>query len=124
MTAYALERRMDWEVTLDRFLGPPLQILAILVAAVVGRWLLQRLIRAIVAQASERHAQRLRRLPGRAGDILADASGLAHERYVQRTQTLGAVLRSIVTIAVSSIALLTIMAVLNIPLGPGYFPQL
>jgi len=109
---------MDWEVTLDRFLGPPLQILAILVAAVVGRWLLQRLIRAIVAQASERHAQRLRRLPGRAGDILADASGLAHERYVQRTQTVGAVLRSVVTIVVSTLAVLTIMATVGVPLAP------
>jgi len=105
-------------VTLDRFLGTPLQIVGILVGAVVGRWLLHRLIRSAVDRASERHAERLRLLPGRAGDILANASGLAHERYVQRTQTVGAVLRSVVTVVVASLAVLTIMATFGVPLAP------
>ena len=113
MTAYPLIASPgEWLVTLDRFLGPPLQIGGILVGALVGRWLLHRLIRSAVDRASERHAERIRLLPGRAGDILADASGLAHERYVQRTQTVGAVLRSVVTVVVASLAVLTIMATL------------
>lgn len=109
---------MDWYEAVDQFIGPPLTILGIVVGAVIVRWLLHRAINRVVKTASARHAERTVLLPGRAGTLLASASGLAHERYVQRTQTLGAVLRSIVTIAVSSIALLTIMAVLNIPLGP------
>lgn len=40
------------------------------------------------------------------------------ERYVQRTQTVGAVLRSVVTIVVSTLAVLTIMATLGVPLAP------
>lgn len=119
MTAYPLIASPgEWLVTLDRFLGPPLQIGGILVGALVGRWLLHRLIRSAVDRASERHAERIRLLPGRAGDILADASGLAHERYVQRTQTVGAVLRSVVTVVVASLAVLTIMATLGVPLAP------
>ncbi len=119
MTAYPLiPSPGEWLVTLDRFLGTPLQIVGILVGAVVGRWLLHRLIRSAVDRASERHAERLRLLPGRAGDILANASGLAHERYVQRTQTVGAVLRSVVTVVVASLAVLTIMATLGVPLAP------
>ena len=46
MTAYPLIASPgEWLVTLDRFLGPPLQIGGILVGALVGRWLLHRLIR-------------------------------------------------------------------------------
>ncbi len=119
MTAYPLIASPgEWLVTLDRFLATPLQIVGILVGAVVGRWLLHRLIRSAVDRASERHAERLRLLPGRAGDILANASGLAHERYVQRTQTVGAVLRSVVTVVVASLAVLTIMATFGVPLAP------
>jgi len=109
---------IDWTVAAERFLGTPLQILAILLVAVIGRWLLHRLINSVVGRAGERHADRLRRLPGRAGEILADASGLAHERYVQRTQTVGAVLRSVVTVVVTTLAVLTIMATLGVPLAP------
>ena len=92
-------------------------IVGILVGAVVLRWLMHRLIKRIVRTATERHAARTAAEGGRTAALLA-ASGLAHERYVQRTETMGAVLRSIVTIAVTTIAVLTIMATLNIPLGP------
>ncbi len=119
MTAYrAVDVPTEWLVTLDRFVGPPLQILGILVAAVVGRWLLHRVIGTAVRRASERHAERVRLLPGRAGTMLAQASGLAHERYVQRTQTVGSVLRSVVTVVVSTLTILTIMATLGVPLAP------
>jgi small conductance mechanosensitive channel len=95
-----------------------MQIIAILLTAIVGRWMLHRLIRSVVRRASEQHEARRRLLPGRAGEVLADASGLAHERYVQRTQTVGAVLRSVVTVVVASLAVLTIMATIGVPLAP------
>jgi len=109
---------VDWGLALDRFVGTPLQIVGILVAALVARWLLHRLISSVVRRATDRHAERARLLPGRAGEILADAAGLEHSRYAQRTQTMGAVLRSIVTVAVSALALLTILATLGVPLAP------
>lgn len=107
----------SWAALFDRFVGPPMVIVGIAVGAIVVRWLLHRLIKRIVRTATERHAARAAAEGGRTAALLA-ASGLADERYVQRTETMGAVLRSIVTIAVTTIATLTIMATLNIPLGP------
>ena len=107
----------SWAALFDRFVGPPMVIVGIAVGAIVVRWLLHRLIKRIVRTATERHAARAAAEGGRTAALLA-ASGLADERYVQRTETMGAVLRSIVTIAVTTIATLTIIATLNIPLGP------
>ena len=119
MTAYPLfVSPAAWQVTLDQLLGTPLQIFGIVLTAVIGRWLLHRLIRTVVKRATAQHTDRLRILRGRAGEALADASGLADERYVQRTQTVGAVLRSVVTIVIATLAFLPIMATLGVPLAP------
>lgn len=109
---------VDWGVWVDRLVGTPLQIGGILLGAVVVRWLLHRLIRQGVTRACQRHERRDADRLGRAGGVLLEASGLAHERYVARTQTLGTVLRSVVTVLVTTIALLTVMATLGIPLAP------
>jgi small conductance mechanosensitive channel len=108
----------DIVLTYDRYVQPGLQILAVLIAAVLLRWLLLRVISRLVTTAADRHSRTPRLLPGRAGAVLADASGLAHERYLQRTQTIGSLLRSTVTFVVASIAILTFMAILAIPLAP------
>ena len=51
--------------------------------------------------------------------MLAQATGLAHERHRQRTLTMGSLLRSIVTfVVVTLITVLTVMAIVGIPLGP------
>lgn len=108
----------DWVSSADAYLTPGLQVLGILVAALVLRWLMHRAIDRVVRSASDRRTDRMAALPSRAGRALADVTGLANTRYVQRTQTMGAVLRSIVTIVVATVALLMIMAVLGIPLAP------
>ena len=108
----------DIALTVETWLGPPLEILVIVVGAVILRWLLHRVVNRVVRSAADRHADRVAALPGRAGRLLADASGLAGARYVQRTQTTGAVLRSVITIVIVTVAILTIMAVLGIPLAP------
>ena len=80
------------------FRGAPLKILITLVAAVIVRALLVRAIAGFVERA---------------------ASGrLTGERHRQRMLTLGSLLRSIVTFTVSAIAILTVMAIIGIPLGP------
>ncbi len=98
--------------------GAPLLVVATLAGAVVVRWLAHRIINRAVESATERSESRLAQIPGRAGQILASASGLAHQRRRQRTATMGAVLRSIVTFVVFGIAVLTIMSLLGLPLGP------
>ncbi|MEO3938458.1 mechanosensitive ion channel family protein [Dermatophilaceae bacterium Soc4.6] len=102
----------------DRLLGTPLLIVVTLVGAVVLRWVLHRVIARTVVAATSRSAARIPTLPGRAGRALADAAGLAHQRHVQRTTTMGSLLRSITSFVVLGIALLTVMSLLGLPLGP------
>ncbi|MGE9806950.1 mechanosensitive ion channel family protein [Janibacter sp. G1551] len=106
-----------WDEVWHWFVGVPARIVATLVAAVVLRWFLHRSITAVV----DRTVARSRRGAGptsRAERVLARATGAAHERHRQRAQTMGSLLRSIVTVVVLGIAALTIMALLGIPLGP------
>lgn len=108
---------ITWAQVGDWLIGTPLKIIATIVIALVARWLLQRLIRRVVDAATSRHAQRIAGLPG-AGRALAQAMGVAHERHVQRTRTMGALLGSVTTVIVLGVAMLTVMALLEIPLGP------
>ena len=66
---------------------------------------------------TSKSAQRLAE-SGRAGRALANATGLDNERQRQRVETVGSLLRSIVTFVVVTLAVLTIMALLGIPLAP------
>lgn len=109
---------LTWTEARDWFLGDPLEIALTIAFALFARWLLLRLIRRVVDTATSRHAQRLAQMPGRAGRVLAGAVGVAHERHIQRTLTMGAILRSIVTFVVATITVLTIMSIVGIPLGP------
>ena len=106
-----LETVQEWLVTIG------LRILLTLVLAVVALWVLRRLIDRVVDTMSSRSAQRLAE-SGRAGRALAAATGLADERQRQRVETVASLLRSIVTFVVVTLAVLTIMALLGIPLGP------
>ncbi|MEO5743574.1 MAG: mechanosensitive ion channel family protein [Terracoccus sp.] len=96
--------------------GAPVSILIVLVVSVIARWALHRAIRRVVLATTSRHATRMAGLPG-AGRALA-AAGMASERHTQRTQTMGALLRSITTFVVFGVAGLTILSIVGIPLGP------
>ncbi len=103
------------------FVDAPLQIVVTLVVALVLRFVAHKAISKWVALAERRHERRLAGVHGLTGfaeRALAQAAGLDHERYVQRTRTIGSVLRSIVTATIGGIALLTIMAIMGIPLAP------
>ncbi len=109
---------MTTREALERASDAPLQIVITLVAAVVVRALLVRAIGGFVERAVVRtEAKRERGMP-RAERVLARTTGLASERHRQRTLTMGSLLRSIVTLTVSVIAILTVMAIIGIPLAP------
>ncbi len=94
-----------------------LPILVILVAATVIRWLLNRLIGRLVRRSIESNlAERLE--SNRATRVLASASGVTHERRRARTETLGTVLRSVVTATVFTISFIMILDLLGIPIAP------
>lgn len=104
---------MTWEWTEEA-----LAILIIVVAAVILRFLLVRTIRAGTKRALAKAKARREGTMSPADRILAAATFANDERYEQRTATLGSLLTSIITVTVYTIAILTAMDVLNIPLGP------
>ena len=79
--------------------------------------MLHRLINRVVATATSRRAERLASIPG-AGRALQAVRGVANARHVQRTQTMGALLKSITTFVVLGITALTVLSLVGIPLGP------
>ena len=110
-----------WETFWDRLvtwlIGDGLRVLLTIVLALVVRWLAHRAIGRVVAVMTSRSRSE-ESVGGRAGRVLAQATGLAHARHVQRVTTLGSLLRSIVTFVVALIATLTVMALVGLPLGP------
>lgn len=97
--------------------GDGLFILLTIVLALVVRWIAHRGINRIVRVMTSRSAARVAD-SGRAGRVLAQATGLAHARHAQRVTTLGSLLRSVVTFVVALITLLTVMAIIGLPLAP------
>jgi small conductance mechanosensitive channel len=66
---------------------------------------------------TSKSAQRLAE-SGRAGRALATAAGMAGERQRQRVETVGSLMRSISTAVVLTLAVLTVMQLLGIPIAP------
>ncbi len=99
----------------DWFDGVPIRVIATIAGAIVVRWLLHRIIRRMVALAIARGEREER---SRTGRVLAHATGWSLDRHRQRLATLGTLLRSIITVVVSLVALLTVMSLLGIPLAP------
>jgi small-conductance mechanosensitive channel len=94
-----------------------LPILVILVASVVIRWLVNRVISRLIKRSVDSNlAERLE--SNRATRVLATATGTLNERHRQRTETLGTVLRSLVTATVFTIAFVMILDELAIPIAP------
>ena len=106
-----------WEQTQQWLLTDGARILLTIVIAMTALWALRRVIDRVVATMTSRSARRLAE-SGRAGRVLASATGLDNERQRQRVETVGSLLRSVVTLTVATLAILTIMALLGIPLGP------
>ncbi|MGZ4617288.1 MAG: mechanosensitive ion channel family protein [Frankiaceae bacterium] len=97
-------------------LGIPAKIILILVVALVARWLLNRIITRIVRRAASGHVPRLStRCTGGGG---GPGPPYVQERMRQRSETVGSVLRSIVTFTVFGIAFVTILGTLGIDLAP------
>lgn len=95
-----------------------LLILGAVVGAVLLRWLVHRTVDRVVRTALARAADRERSRPRRAGRALAEAAGILHERHRQRTATMGSLLKSSATFVVAVLAILTVMAVVGLPLAP------
>lgn len=105
------------ETVWDKLLGRPLMIAGIVVVALLARWLVHRAIRKVTTMMEQRSAER-DASGGRATRVIRQAAGLDTERRKQRAATVGSLLRSITTVVIFTIAALTIMAELGVPLAP------
>ncbi len=105
-------------ITGEQFLhwlaGAPLRIVLTLVLAVLARALAHRAITGLADRAlASREADRSRRDQHARG-----RGGTASERYRQRMLTTASLLRSIATFVITVVTALTVLALLDIPLGP------
>ncbi|HET8988470.1 MAG TPA: mechanosensitive ion channel family protein [Humibacillus sp.] len=107
---------LTWDEVSAWLVGTPLLIIVTLVVGFVARLILHRLIDRVVLTATSRRAERLAAIPG--AGLALQAVGVAQTRHVQRTQTMGALLKSISTFVVGGITALTVLSLLGIPLGP------
>lgn len=108
----------DWNNIWETLQGAPLQILIIVITAVVIRWLsvriLNRVIKRMAAQGRRERLGETRRAE-RTQEL---SEVLMNQRRQQRAEAIGALLRSVFTATVVIIALLLILPILGINVGP------
>jgi moderate conductance mechanosensitive channel len=96
-------------------LARPIRILAILLVA----WILVRVTRVLTARFVRRLSGGVEKLASfRGGVALVDTGPMSQARRIQRAGTIGAVVRSVITIMIWSIAAVTILDALGINLAP------
>jgi moderate conductance mechanosensitive channel len=97
----------------------PIRIAIIIIAAIITRWILRRMIdRALRPAANGEMPRLLRPFKERIETDVLEAKGILSERRRQRAATLGSVLKSVTTITVWVIAVLMILGELNFDLAP------
>ena len=109
---------LTWSEFGNWLVGTPLVVIGTIVGAIVLKWLVNRGIERVVRTGSARAAERDSKAPRRAVRVIAHATGLASERQRQRMATMGAILRSVSTIVIFTVALLTVMQEIGMPLAP------
>jgi small conductance mechanosensitive channel len=95
-------------------LSKPIRILVVL----LGAWILVRITRVLVRRMVRHLSGGVEKLASMKAVSFVDTGPMPQARRTQRAETIGAVVRSIVTITIWSIALLTVLEILGISLGP------
>jgi small conductance mechanosensitive channel len=95
-------------------LSKPIRILVVL----LGAWILVRITRVLVRRMVRHLSGGVEKLASIKAVSFVDTGPMPQARRTQRAETIGAVVRSIVTITIWSIALLTVLEILGISLGP------
>jgi small-conductance mechanosensitive channel len=95
-------------------LSKPIRIVVVLLSA----WILVRITRVFTRRLVKHMSGGVEKLASMRAVSFVDTGPMPQARRQQRAETIGAVVRSIVTIAIWSIAVLTILETLGISLGP------
>lgn len=93
-------------------------VLLVIVVTLVARFLLIRIVRRVTSHALERARKRREKGPSRTDKLWESVVMVNDERYEQRTATLGSVTSSVITVTLTVIALVTILAIFGVPLAP------
>jgi small conductance mechanosensitive channel len=97
-------------------LSKPIRIVVVLLLAWILVRISRRLVGRFVLRASGSVEKVSQRLPGHVA--LVDTGPMPQTRRVQRAETIGAVLRSVISITIWSIAVLTVLEILGVNLAP------
>jgi small conductance mechanosensitive channel len=95
-------------------LSKPIRILVVL----LGAWILVRITRALTRRLVKHLSGSVERIANLRGVSFVDTGPMPQARRQQRAETIGAVVRSVVTIAIWSVAILTVLEILGINLAP------
>lgn len=101
-----------------QFPETPILIAITIAVGLLVRIVINRAIRIATERAIARAERRRTTGSTRADRILAEATGLTIERQAQRAATLGSLLRSLTSLVVAALILLTVLSILEVPLGP------
>jgi moderate conductance mechanosensitive channel len=97
----------------------PLRILLVILAALILRYVIQRMIKRVIRSAgADRGSGLFHPLKERMPASLQDVTGLRSERRKQRAEALGSVLDSLASITIFSVATMMILAELGLDLAP------
>ncbi len=97
--------------------GVPLRVAVIILGAALARFVVHRLVDRYVRKANEKHENRFSLL-GSVGGVLANATGYGNERHEKRVATAATIVKSTVSVIIIGTALLMILDLFGIPLGP------
>jgi small conductance mechanosensitive channel len=95
-------------------LSKPIRILVVL----VGAWILVRVARMLTRRLVKHLSGGVEKLASMKAVSFVDTGPMPQARRTQRAETIGAVVRSILTITIWSIAVLTVLEILGVSLGP------
>jgi small conductance mechanosensitive channel len=95
-------------------LSKPIRIVVVL----LGAWILVRLTRVLTRRLVKHLSGGVEKFASMKAVSFVDTGPMPQARRTQRAETIGAVVRSIVSITIWSIAVLTVLEVLGINLGP------
>ena len=108
-----VENHKDWLIVI------PVRIAITIIVAIIVRWVLHRLIDRLVRPVRGGVPRILRPFKERIeSSRLIESTGLLSERRGQRAQTIGSVIKSIISIIILSIAVMVILSELQVDLAP------
>ena len=97
--------------------GVPLRVIVIILGAALARFVVHRLIDRYVRKADAKRESRFSLL-GPVGGVLATATGYRNARHEQRMATAATIVKSTLSVIIIGTALLMILDLFGIPLGP------